>query len=181
MAAVILYKDKKLGKTLRYDFTNRTLELFDYRAKKVKGLTLEELVKTVDEKGKERFFNSTDMEFCSRIETASSEKDYSLSRILKNVSRFNPQIKTNSTITPLEVKGLEALVEKELRRRISPGSTNSDFNFKKLKYTITCELLINLEKRYYMNDDIPSILSVKKIIQELIEKHQSTDEKEIED
>jgi len=181
MATIILYKDKRLGRALKYDFKSRTFELLDYKSKKVKSVNLIEFIKIVDEKGKERLFNFQDAETYLNVKTTISEREYSLEKILKNISKLNPQIKTDGAITPLNAKGLESLVEKELRKKLSTTrqNYNPNIDLKKLKYVITCELLIDLEKRYYTNDDIPSILSVKRIVQELIEKHYDVDEEEI--
>jgi len=185
MAAVVLYKDKKLGRVFKYDFKDRTVRLIDYKARKVKSMTLEELVKLVDERGKERYLDSGVPEFWLLSEVVNVWKNYSLEEILNDISRLGPQVKSGNVIVPLNVRGLEALVEKELRKRFGirsgildhsgvidePGNGNSRPDFRKLKHLIVCELLVNLKERYYVNGDVPSITSVKKMVHNLIEKY----------
>lgn len=150
---VILYKDK--DKSLIYDYSTRMFKVITFKGKY--EVAAESIIDSVEEgslKGARRslsFEEEKEIFFLSLKSIPKGEE-----RLREQLQKYDAKVAINGTVKKLDIPGLVSLA----RKRGVPRERESIFLSRVVYYLI---------ERYYKNGDIPSLKSVKKVVENFCE------------
>lgn len=158
---VILYRNKKKGIVLSFDYEKETVIFKNFISKSFKEIPIEDLIKQIEG------LNSAEPEKDHEIVIYSDEEvERAKKRVTKRCLSFSPVIikGPDNVISPFNPKGIFPLISKV-------GNSTLDESEKKILYINIVSYLI---EKYFVNRDAPSLLTIEKVVKRFVEDYIKT-------
>lgn len=165
MAKQVIYNED--GKVFSYDYNLRTFVFFDQNTNSQKELAVEELVDLVQREG--RFSTNgrdirTLLNLSQKFKKSGKNRKNNVRKAIFSL-KSKPLIRVNDSTKEFSIRGIEALVRKQVKDESADVSSTVD------------RVLCVLYEGYFKNGDVPNLTTVKKVVRQVIslQDKQNTD------
>lgn len=156
MAKQVIYDQN--GKVLSYDYNLRKFVFLDKSANSQKELTVEELAGLIQREGR-LSTGSTDVRALLSLSRKFKKNGKNGSNNIRKAIlslKNKPLIRVNDSTKEFSIRGIEALVRKQVKDKLADVSSTVD------------RVLCVLYEGYFKNGDVPSLATVKKVVRQVI-------------
>jgi len=157
---VILYRNKKKGIVLSFDYEKETVIFKNFISKSFKEIPIEDLIKQIEG------LNSEPEKDYEIAIYSDEEIERAKKRVTKRCLSFSPVIvkEPGNIVFPFNPKGIFSLISKW-------GNSTLNESEKKILYINIISYLI---EKYFINRDAPSLLTIEKVVKRFVEDYMKT-------